>query len=365
LTNTDLSVRNLTKSYGRIVAVAGVSFAARAGEIVSLLGPSGCGKTTTLRAIVGLTKPTTGSVVIKGRDVTELPVHKRNIGMLFQNYALFPHLTVAENLAFGLKLRAMSKGAIGKEIENILQLVNLADYGERSISQLSGGQQQRVALARALVIRPDLLLLDEPFGALDRKLRERMQIEMKSLQARLGITTILVTHDQEEALTLSNTIVVMKDGQIEQIGSPTDIYERPATSFVADFIGGANFFSGVLRRAGSAWQVVADEGVTLPVSRLTEGLAEGARVIVAVRPENIELSSVSEPGGADAVEVTVEQIVYRGIRTYLYLRQSSGKPLVASCRNDAIAPFKAIAENRGTVTAHWDPENNHVILDPG
>lgn len=365
MTEIDLSVRDLTKSFGRVVAVAGISFDVRAGEIVSLLGPSGCGKTTTLRTIVGLTKPSAGSVVIKGRDVTGLPIHKRNIGMLFQNYALFPHLTVAENLAFGLKLRKMSKAAIGVEIESILRLVNLAGYGDRNISQLSGGQQQRVALARALVIQPDLLLLDEPFGALDRKLRERMQIELKSLQARLGTTTILVTHDQEEALTLSDTIVVMKDGRIEQMGSPTDIYERPATTFVADFIGGANLFTGVLQRAGSAWKVETDEGLSFPALRVAEGLVEGARVVVAVRPENIELSSVSEPHGADSVAVTVEQVAYRGIRTYLYLRRSNGQQLVASCRNDAVGPFKGISENRGAIIARWDPVNNHVIPDAG
>jgi putative spermidine/putrescine transport system ATP-binding protein len=364
LTNIDLSARGLAKSYGRVVAVAGVSFDARAGEIVSLLGPSGCGKTTTLRTIVGLTKPTFGSVTIKGRDVTRLPVHKRNIGMLFQNYALFPYLTVAENLAFGLKLRSKSKVEIAKEVEDALRLVNLAGYSDRRISQLSGGQQQRVALARAIVIRPDLLLLDEPFGALDRKLRERMQIEMKGLQARLGITTILVTHDQEEALTLSDTIVVMNEGRIEQMGAPADIYERPATAFVADFIGVSNLFPGALQKSGAGWKVATDEGIALPVHRVADHLREGARVTVVVRPENVVISPVSEAQGrAAAIEARVEQMVYRGTRTYLYLRRSNGQPLVASCGNDAVAGFKAVAESHGSVAASWDPTASHVISE--
>jgi ABC-type Fe3+/spermidine/putrescine transport system ATPase subunit len=300
-------------------------------------------------------------VIIKDRDVTHMPVHKRNIGMLFQNYALFPHLTVAENLAFGLKLRALPKPEIAQKIKDILTVVNLANYGDRNISQLSGGQQQRVALARALVIQPDLLLLDEPFGALDRKLRERMQLEMKSLQARLGITTILVTHDQEEAMTLSDRVVVMKDGLIEQMGSPADIYERPATPFVADFIGVSNLFPGVLMRAGAAWQVVTDDGAILSIPRLFSELTEGTRVVVAVRPENIELSSTSEQAGlSNAVEVTLEQAVYRGVDTFLYLRRSNGKVLIASCRNGAATSLNGSIDRSGLM-ARWRPESNHVI----
>jgi putative spermidine/putrescine transport system ATP-binding protein len=240
----DIEVTGVAKSYGTTLAVSDVSFGVEQGHVLSLLGPSGCGKTTVMRMIAGLISPSAGSIAIKGQPVTRIPVHRRNVGMLFQNYALFPHLDVSRNIAFGLEMRKVRKDEAARKVEQALAMVRLDGFGARYPHQLSGGQQQRVALARALVIEPAALLLDEPFGALDKKLRENMQIEMRQLQQRLGITTLMVTHDQDEALTLSDRIAVMRAGRIEQFGTPTEIYERPVSRFVANFIGTSNFFRG-------------------------------------------------------------------------------------------------------------------------
>src|SRR6476659_4375199 len=260
----DIEVTNVAKHYGATVAVSDVSFGVEQGHVLSLLGPSGCGKTTMMRMIAGLIAPNAGSIAIKGRPVNQIPVHKRNVGMLFQNYALFPHLTVAHNIAFGLEMRKLAKAEALRKAEDALAMVRLSGFGARYPHQLSGGQQQRVALARALVIEPAVLLLDEPFGALDKKLRENMQIEMRQLQQRLGITTLMVTHDQDEALTLSDRIAVMRAGVIEQLGTPTEIYERPVSRFVASFIGTSNFFSGkVTGRYNGGFTVQSRDGVRL------------------------------------------------------------------------------------------------------
>src|SRR5205085_36249 len=283
----DIEVTSVAKRYGGALAVSDVSFGVEQGHVLSLLGPSGCGKTTVMRMIAGLIAPSAGSISIKGRPVNQIPVHKRNVGMLFQNYALFPHLDVARNIAFGLEMRGLSKSDAVRKADAALSMVRLEGFGARYPHQLSGGQQQRVALARALVIEPAVLLLDEPFGALDKKLRENMQIEMRQLQRRLGITTLMVTHDQDEALTLSDRIAVMYAGRIEQFGTPTEIYERPVSRFVASFIGTSNFFSGrVTGRVNGGYMVECADGVKLGCSGVPPA---AANVTVALRPEGIQL----------------------------------------------------------------------------
>ena len=307
----DIEVTNVAKRYGASLAVSDVSFGVEQGHVLSLLGPSGCGKTTVMRMIAGLIRPSAGAIAIKGKPVNQIPVHKRNVGMLFQNYALFPHLDVAHNIAFGLEMRKISKAEALKKAEAALAMVRLEAFGARYPHQLSGGQQQRVALARALVIEPSVLLLDEPFGALDKKLRENMQIEMRQLQQRLGITTLMVTHDQDEALTLSDRIAVMYAGKIEQFGTPTEIYERPVSRFVASFIGTSNFFTGkVGGKVNGGYTVDCPDGMRLGFHGTPPS---DASVTVALRPESIQVAR--DPGGdagPNRLRTTVEQVVYKG-----------------------------------------------------
>src|SRR5580698_7903839 len=286
--SAEVRLQALSKHYHRITAVDDVSLTIEPGSMVALLGPSGCGKTTCLRMIAGLVSPTSGDILLNGGRITRVPVHRRNIGMLFQNYALFPHMTVSENIAFGLDMRGIGKAAAVKRVGHALDLVRLADFGGRFPSQLSGGQQQRVALARALVIEPAVLLLDEPLGALDKGLRESMQVELRALQRRLGITAIMVTHDQEEALTLADKIAIMHGGRLEQFGSPTDIYERPETRFVAGFIGVSNFFHGRIdRRESGGVRIATNSGAMLAFDSASHDLGE---LTVAVLPEAISVA---------------------------------------------------------------------------
>ncbi len=295
----DVEVRGLHRRFRDTVAVADLSLLIERGEFFTFLGPSGCGKTTTLRMIAGLLEPDEGEVRFDGRDVTRVPPWHRNIGMVFQNYALWPHMTVHENVAFGLVERRVPRGEIGGRVEEALRLVGLEGMGGRLPSQLSGGQQQRVALARAVVIEPALLLLDEPLSNLDAKLRVQMRNELVKLQRQLGITTIYVTHDQEEALMLSTRVAVMHRGHLMQIGSPQDVYERPADPFVADFLGGANFLAGEVQSVTGGGVAVALEGgevVRASAARNT-GFAPGDRVTVCLRPEALELVPADEAAG--------------------------------------------------------------------
>src|SRR5271170_7467897 len=303
-------LNELTKLFGTTRAVDRVSLAIEPGSMVALLGPSGCGKTTTLRMIAGLVEPSAGEISLDERSITPVPVHRRNIGMLFQNYALFPHMTVAENIAFGLETRGVKGAAALARVQGALQLVQLAGYGDRLPSQLSGGQQQRVALARALVVEPRLLLLDEPLGALDKSLRESMQTELRGLQQRLGVTTVFVTHDQDEALTMADRIVIMRDGWVEQIGAPAEVYQRPVSRFVADFLGAANFFRGRVERIVNGSSLVAVPGgptLTVPSSRTI-----GSQVTVALRPESIALAPSAANGEPtpNTTPAIVEQVIY-------------------------------------------------------
>src|SRR5436189_3649755 len=279
-TAADVRLERVEKSFdGKTRVVDRVDLVVQPGEFFALLGPSGCGKTTTLRMIAGFEEPDDGRIVVGGEDVTRMPVHKRDMGMIFQSYALFPHRTVAENVAFGLRMRRLGKSQIAERIVQALRQVALEGYDDRRPAQLSGGQQQRVALARAIVIQPRVLLCDEPLAALDRKLRQNMQFELKQLQQQLGVTTIFVTHDQEEAMTISDRIAVMDAGRIEQIGPPREIYDRPRTRFVADFIGEINVFEGEWR--GGAF---ISNGVKLPAPN-----GQG-RSTVAIRPERVRLA---------------------------------------------------------------------------
>ena len=281
----DLKLDQVTKRFGQVTAVDDVSLALDGGKMVSFLGPSGCGKTTLLRMIAGLDLPTQGRVRLGERDITELPAHQRNMGMVFQSLALFPHLTVGENITYGLRIRGVARGARKRRAEELLELIRLPGIAGRSISQLSGGQRQRVAIARALALEPDVFLLDEPMSALDANLREAMQIELRQLQQRLGVTTIVVTHDQGEAMTMSDLVVVMSNAQVQQVGPPLEIYRSPANTFVADFIGTSNLLAGTSEGPGRI--TVAGSAFEVPAGRAAAD--KGAAVTVLVRPEDVHV----------------------------------------------------------------------------
>ncbi len=283
-----VELSDVTKTFGEIVAVEEMSLAIQDGEFFSLLGPSGCGKTTTLRMIAGFEQPTVGQVYIKGQPMAQIPAYRRPVNTVFQNYALFPHMSVAQNVAFGLQMKKVPKTEIRQRVAEVLALVQLPDMGERKPKQLSGGQQQRVALARALVNRPSVLLLDEPLGALDLKLRKAMQLELKQIQAEVGITFIYVTHDQEEALTMSDRIAVMSDGVVQQVGQPREIYEHPGSRFVADFIGETNFVDGQVTELADVIMVSSGD-VHMLGAPSKQSIEVGQGVTLAIRPEKINL----------------------------------------------------------------------------
>jgi putative spermidine/putrescine transport system ATP-binding protein len=313
-----LALAGIQKSYGPVPVLHGLDLDVRPGELLTLLGPSGSGKTTLLKVVAGFEQVSAGRVALDGRDITRLRASRRDIGMVFQNYALFPHMTVQANVAFPLEMRRQSRSDIGRRVDEVLALVNLSDLAGRFPRQLSGGQQQRVALARAVVYEPQLLLLDEPFGALDRKLRESLQLEMRALQRRLGITTVFITHDQDEALVMSDRIAVMNAGRIEQLGTPSEVYDRPATMFAAKFMGESNVFPGLLVGSG---QVRLDNGLVLEVQ---SALPPGTRVGAMIRPERMD-------GGADGTQLqgTVADAVYVGVAwKYRLILQNGTEMLV-------------------------------------
>ena len=356
-------LRELIKQFGATRAVDRVSLAIEPGSIVALLGPSGCGKTTTLRMIAGLLHPDAGDIIIDGRSITDVPVHRRNVGMLFQNYALFPHMTVAENIGFGLETRNIRRSAAAPRIAAALQLVQLAGFEHRMPAQLSGGQQQRVALARALVVEPAVLLLDEPLGALDRGLRQDMQVELRDLQRRLGITTVLVTHDQDEALTIADRIAIMRDGYIEQSGTPADVYQRPVSRFIASFLGASNFFRGTVERTDAGAMYVAVPGG--PAISVRSSRPVGTPVTIALRPKSVKVDVPDVTRDAEAkineVDALVEKIVYHGFISHLYLRQDNGDPLIVLRQNETAA-LPPIAPGK-RVRAYWSEESNHIVRD--
>ncbi len=354
---TEVRLIELEKHFGAVVAVDHVSLEIRSGEFFSLLGPSGCGKTTTLRMIGGFELPTGGRILLRDLDVTDAPPDKRPVNMVFQSYALFPHLDVAANIGFGLKRKHVEKDEIARRTAEMLDLVNLTGYERRKPNELSGGQQQRVALARALVNRPNVLLLDEPLGALDLKLRKRLQLELKRIQTEVGITFVYVTHDQEEALTMSDRIAVMQNGRVEQLGTPEELYERPTTRFVADFIGTTNLLKGTVEEVGDGAAVVRlDSGERCRVSR--DGLGTGTAVDISIRPEAVELGDL-EPGESLGLQATVQQVAYLGAAVSYQTRTDGGISIaVTSARTrQRYAPGDA-------VRLAWDPSDALVLAEP-
>jgi iron(III) transport system ATP-binding protein len=327
-----LEVRNLTKRYGDFTALGDISLDIAEGEFVCFLGPSGCGKTTLLRAIAGLDPQTSGTIHQKGRDISALPPSKRDFGIVFQSYALFPNLTVLDNVGYGLVSRRENKAAIGLRVNELLTLVGLPDAGPKYPAQLSGGQQQRVALARALATSPGLLLLDEPLSALDARVRLRLRHEIKALQRTLGVTTIMVTHDQEEALTMADRIVVMNQGAIEQVGTPQEIYRRPATAFVADFVGSMNFLAGTLL----APDKVKVDGRTFDCP-VQDGLSPGSKVALCIRPEDVRVRDLpADIANRVAVEVTELDFVGAFCRATLKVRDTQDVAMTADFSSNLI-----------------------------
>ncbi|WP_108662892.1 ABC transporter ATP-binding protein [Acuticoccus kandeliae] len=319
-----LEIDGVSKHYGEFYAARDVSLDVAEGEFLVLLGPSGCGKTTTLRMIAGFVEPSAGAIRIGNKDVTRLPPWKRNTGLVFQNYALFPHLTVAQNVAFGLEMRKVSKAEAASKVEDALRLVRLDHLGERLPRQLSGGQQQRVALARALVFRPDVLLLDEPLSNLDAKLRHEVRVEIRSLQQRLGITTVMVTHDQEEALTMADRLVVMNEGRVRQVGSQRDLYERPVDHFVAGFVGRSSFIRGEMH--GDT--LTTDGGLAIRCERQIVGKAE-----IALRPERVFVGATPVEGLGNSFPGEVEFVSYMGGLIDIHVRLSEHDHVIAQVPN--------------------------------
>ncbi len=296
---SDLELRNIVKDYGGVRAVDGIDLSVARGEFIALLGPSGCGKTTTLRMVAGFVVPTFGRIFLRGSDITDLPPHRRDMGMVFQSYALFPHMTVRRNIEFGLRSHGVEREQMTRRVATALDLVGLAGYEGRFPRELSGGQQQRVAVARVLALDPKLLLFDEPLSNLDAKLRGQMRHEIRKLQKEVGVTTLFVTHDQDEALTMADRVVVLNQGRIEQIGTPAEIYDRPQTRFVADFIGTSNFISGQMTHADGGEAIfTAASGLRLAVDGAAQQAGAG---VLAVRPEKIEFTVPGAPGAVAAV----------------------------------------------------------------
>jgi spermidine/putrescine ABC transporter ATP-binding subunit len=340
-----VSLNNLERRYDRIAAVAGVSLDIRSGEFLTLLGPSGSGKSTTLMMIAGFETPTAGDIAIDGQSVIALPPYRRNIGMVFQNYALFPHLTAADNIAFPLKQRGIVKAERERLVREALELVQLPDHGARYPRQLSGGQQQRIALARAIVFKPRLLLMDEPMGALDKQLRESLQLELRRLHADLGITFIYVTHDQEEALIMSDRIAVMNGGLVAQVGAPEDLYDRPGSRFVASFLGESNFLPAIVLGIEED-VVVAEYGGTMIRALCPGRPSTGERVTLTTRPERLRFADGAFASSApqNRLNVTVTEAVFAGERCRYMLQASDGTAMVLKEPSSAAIRRRAVGE---------------------
>jgi spermidine/putrescine transport system ATP-binding protein len=348
----------LVKRFADVTAVDGIDVEIQGGEFFSLLGPSGCGKTTTLRLIAGFEQPTSGKILLDGTDVAYTPPHRRNVNTVFQNYALFPHLNVFDNVAFGLRRAKRPKDEIKTRVGQALELVQLGGFERRKSSQLSGGQQQRVALARALILNPAVLLLDEPLGALDAKLRKALQIELKALQQEVGITFLYVTHDQEEALTMSDRLAVMNGGQIEQVGAPRDVYEDPTTIFVADFLGVSNLMDAHAKGPRDGACVVDIQSYELEAR--AGGQVRGPAKIV-IRPERVEIEPHGSPSGPNRLPGMVERVVYVGSGIQVILRAATGDALQALVQNTG----KEIAYEQGTPVQIYLPAEAVRVLSAG
>ena len=361
----DVRLVDVVKKFGEAVAVDHINLEVNDGEFFSLLGPSGCGKTTTLRMIGGFEEPTSGLIELQGQDVTWLPPYKRNVNTVFQSYALFPHLTIFENVAFGLRRRKVDEREIKTRVAEMLNLVELPGYERRKPTQISGGQAQRVALARALVNRPAVLLLDEPLGALDLKLRRQMQVELKRIQQEVGITFIYVTHDQEEAMTMSDRIAVMNAGRYEQLGDPESLYERPATRFVAGFLGISNLLPGAVEGSDATYVTVrlADDSHI----RAPRGSAEGhERVAVGVRPEKIRLRGRDDPtpGGHNELFGVVRDASYLGVSTQYQVEGRGGTRLTVYEQNVERATRSELWTQGEEVRLTWSPDHSFIVSEP-
>jgi spermidine/putrescine transport system ATP-binding protein len=356
-----VELRSVTKRFDQLAAVDDLSLELGRGEFFTLLGPSGCGKTTTLRMIAGFERPTSGEIRIEGEDVAQLPPHKRPTNTVFQSYALFPHLSVEANVAFGLKRKRVSKDEIAERVRAELDRVGLAAEAKRRPSQLSGGMQQRVALARALVNLPKVLLLDEPLGALDLKLRKELQVELKRIQRDVGITFVYVTHDQEEALTMSDRIAVMNRGRVEQVAVPEEVYERPATTFVAGFIGVSNLMPATVK---GPREVELDEGTT--ISTQTGGFSPGDRCHAVVRPEKLRVElGENGAGGADQprVEGVVASSLYLGTATQIAVDLGEGVRMTVLVPNADEAERQRLPSGGARVALSWEPEHMHLVRE--
>jgi spermidine/putrescine transport system ATP-binding protein len=356
----EVQLVDLVKRFADVTAVAGINLDMPPGEFFSLLGPSGCGKTTTLRMIAGFERPDEGQILLDGVDMAQTPPHKRNVNTVFQNYALFPHLTVSENVGFGLRYKDVSKQDARKKVGDALALVRLEGFEKRRPSQLSGGQQQRVALARALVLNPAVLLLDEPLGALDAKLRKALQIELKTLQEEIGITFIYVTHDQEEALTMSDRLAVMSNGRVEQIGTPSEVYEEPSTAYVADFLGVSNLMDATGEGLG------ADGNGRVRLGEFELAAAQGdtdaaGEVKIVIRPERVRLEA-SGTGGPNRVPGMVERVVYVGSIMQVIVHLAPGQTLQAWIQNQG----GGMPYTQGDpLVVHLPAEALRMLLDTG
>jgi putative spermidine/putrescine transport system ATP-binding protein len=364
-----LALRGLTKRYGDAVAVDGIDLDVRPGEFITLLGPSGSGKTTTLRMIAGFTAQDAGAIRIAGQDMGRVPPYRRDVGMVFQNYALFPHMTAAQNIAFPLQMRRIGRNETKERVAEALALVKLQSFGERYPRQLSGGQQQRIALARAVVFRPRLLLMDEPLGALDKKLREALQLEILRISRQLGATVIYVTHDQEEALVMSDRIAIFNAGQIEQLGGGEDLYDRPASLFVADFIGESNILRGTFRSDGSSaggWLERPSGAVRVGAQAVAHaGLGSGCPAAVIVRPERLRIEptgsdATSADGARNGVDATLTEVLYLGSALKYELAFAEGGPAVVRTSIDEASDWKAGDRVRLT----WRIDDGVLVADP-
>lgn len=361
--STSVKLDNVTKRFGDFTAVDSMDLEVGDGEFFSLLGPSGCGKTTTLRMVAGFEQPTEGEVFIMGQPVAGIPAYKRPVNTVFQNYALFPHMTVTQNVSFGLQMSRVGKAEIVKRVKDALELVQMSRFAQRKPDQLSGGQKQRIALARALVNRPRVLLLDEPLGALDLKLRKEMQLELKQIQSEVGITFIYVTHDQEEALTMSDRIAVMHNGLVKQIGSSREIYEQPANRFVADFIGETNFIEGDVVGSAHGLTTLRTHGVEV-CGRSSAEIPPNTRAALAIRPEKIWLypQATAPQQGRVAIDATVTDVIYIGTDTRYQVKLATDDKLFVRIQNLGSEQDVTFAKGDG-VLVQFAPENAQVLIE--